>query len=67
MRIREAQKHTDPADPDPDADLDEQHCLKVVSLQRPCFVLQPLYVLKNFYFDLEFLREDQSSLLLNTI
>ncbi len=27
MRIRDAQKHTDPMDPDTDADPDPQHCL----------------------------------------
>jgi hypothetical protein len=26
IRIQEAQKHVDPVDPDPDSDLDPQHC-----------------------------------------
>jgi hypothetical protein len=29
MLIRDAQKHADPTEPDPDADPDPQHCLKV--------------------------------------
>jgi hypothetical protein len=34
MRIREAQKHMDPTDSDPDADPDPQHCQNVMDPQH---------------------------------
>jgi hypothetical protein len=30
IRIRKAQKHVDPVDPDPDSDADLEHCLKAI-------------------------------------
>ncbi len=39
IRIREAQKHVDPVDSDPDSDLDPEHwftCLSVSSLSMEC-------------------------------
>jgi hypothetical protein len=34
MRIQEAKKHTDPTDPDPDADPDLEHWYICIVLQR---------------------------------